>query len=164
MWERADCGFTTPHDVDEGWNELRERYLLSTDDAHQSELTRRNIGTCAVLGGPYIVPTRLGGKGWDLAFQQRLQTESERKFRGGRRCNQGLRRSLIREQLAGSDSWGQSRCPSHVELVPRRAVRKVGPRPDLTRSTHIGEPSDPTGLLGDGSRSLCLPYRGRNSP
>jgi hypothetical protein len=25
---------------------------------------------------------------------------------------------------------GQSRCPSHVELVPRRAVRKVGPRPD----------------------------------
>jgi len=34
MWERADCGFTTPHDVDEGWNELSERYLLSTDDAH----------------------------------------------------------------------------------------------------------------------------------
>jgi len=97
MWERGDCGFTTPHDVDEGRNELSERCLLSTDDAHQSELTRRNIGTCAVLGGPYIVPTRLGGKGWDLAFQQRLQTESERKFRGGRRCNQGLRRSLIRE-------------------------------------------------------------------
>src|SRR2546428_12148876 len=49
-------------------------------------------------------------------------------------------------------------------MVPRRAVRKVGPRPDLTRSTHIGEPSDPTGLLGDGSRGLCLPYRGRTSP
>src|SRR5467141_4289399 len=49
-------------------------------------------------------------------------------------------------------------------MVPRRAVRKVGPRPDLTRSTHIGEPGDPTGLLGDGSRSLCLPYRGRTSP
>ena len=74
----------------------------------------------------------------------------------------GARRSG--SQLAGSDSWGQSRCPSHVEMVPRRAVRKVGPRPDLTRSTHIGEPSDPTGLLGDGSRSLCLPYRGRISP
>lgn len=74
----------------------------------------------------------------------------------------GARRSG--SQLAGSDSWGQSRCPSHVEMVPRRAVRRVGPRPDLTRSTHIGEPSDPTGLLGDGSRSLCLPYRGRISP
>src|SRR5213593_3291134 len=49
-------------------------------------------------------------------------------------------------------------------MVPRRAVRKVGPRPDLTRSTHIGELGDPTGLPRDGSRSLCLPYRGRNSP
>jgi hypothetical protein len=56
--------------------------------------------------------------------------------------------------LTGSDRQGQSRCPVHVEVVPRRAVREVGPRPDLIRSTHIGEPSDPTGLLGDGSRSL----------
>jgi len=60
-------------------------------------------------------------------------------------------------QLTGSDSWGQSRCLSHVEMVPRRAVRKVGPRPDLTRSTHIGELGDPTGLPRDGSRGLCLP-------
>src|SRR5262249_35159161 len=154
MWERACCGFTTPHHVDDTRNRLQSPILLSTSDAHRSELTRRNIGTCAFFRGPYIDATRLGGKGWDLASQQRLQDGSERKFRGGRRRNQGLRRSLIRERLTGSDSWGQSRCLSHVEMVPRRAVRKVGPRPDLTRSTHIGELGDPTGLSRDGSRSL----------
>src|SRR5207247_865756 len=53
-------------------------------------------------------------------------------------------------------------CPSHVDAVPRRAVRKVGPRPDLTRSTHIGEPCGPARLLGDGSRSSCSPYRATN--
>src|SRR5438309_10422982 len=47
---------------------------------------------------------------------------------------------------------------------PRRAVRKVGPRPDLTRSTHIGEPCGPARLLGDGSRSSCLPYRAAHQP
>jgi hypothetical protein len=98
MWERAHCGFTTPHCVEGIWNSLSRQSLLSTDDAHRSELTRRNIGTCAVFRWAYIDRTRLGGKGWDLASQQRLQTESERKFRGGRRRNQGLRRSLIREQ------------------------------------------------------------------
>src|SRR5438105_1249722 len=97
MWERARCGFTTPHRVDEARNKLQMRVLLSTDDAHRSDLTRRNIGTCAVFRAPYIDVTRFEGKGWDLASQQRLQVESERKFRGGRRCNQGLRRSLIRE-------------------------------------------------------------------
>src|SRR5438309_5480865 len=45
---------------------------------------------------------------------------------------------------------------------PRCAVRKVGPRPDLTRSTHIGEPCGPARLLGDGSRSSRSPYRATN--
>src|SRR2546430_5502944 len=53
-------------------------------------------------------------------------------------------------------------CPSHVDAVPRRAVRKVGPRPDLTRSPDIGEPCGPARLLGDGSRSSCSPYRATN--
>src|SRR2546421_7601323 len=97
MWERARCGFTTPHHVDEARKKLQKQSLLSTNDAHRSELTRRNIGTCAFFSHLYIRITRLGGKGWDLASQQRLQAGSERKFRGGRRCNQGLRRSLIRE-------------------------------------------------------------------
>src|SRR5438046_7299272 len=57
---------------------------------------------------------------------------------------------------------GPVECPSHVDAVPRRAVRKVGPRPDLTRSTHIGEPCGPARLLGDGSRSSCSPYRATN--
>src|SRR5438132_5516051 len=57
---------------------------------------------------------------------------------------------------------GPVACPSHVDAVPRRAVRKVGPRPDLTRSTHIGEPCGPARLLGDGSRSSCSPYRATN--
>src|SRR2546430_8217081 len=48
---------------------------------------------------------------------------------------------------------GPVACPIRVDVVPRRAVRKVGPRPDLTRSTHIGEPCGPARLLGDGSRS-----------
>src|SRR5438094_5539495 len=72
--------------------------LASTTDAHAHELTRRNIGTCAVLRYPYIVATRLGGKGRDLVSQLRLQDGSERKFRGGRRCKQGLRRPAIREE------------------------------------------------------------------
>jgi len=50
-------------------------------------------------------------------------------------------------------------CFIHVEVVPRRAVRKVGPRPDLTRSTHTGEPRGLARLLGDRSRSSCSPYR-----
>src|SRR5438445_9280126 len=54
---------------------------------------------------------------------------------------------------------GPVACLIHVDVVPRRAVRKVGPRPDLTRSTHIGEPCGPARLLGDGSRSSCSPYR-----
>src|SRR5205807_7519272 len=76
MWERARCGFTTPHHVDEARNKLQMRVLLSTDDAHRSDLTRRNIGTCAVFRAPYIDVTRVEGKGWDLASQQRLQVES----------------------------------------------------------------------------------------
>src|SRR6266581_2651932 len=54
---------------------------------------------------------------------------------------------------------GPVACPIHVDVVPRRAVRRVGPRPDLTRSTHIGEPCGQARLLGDGSRSSCSPYR-----
>src|SRR2546421_2281412 len=54
---------------------------------------------------------------------------------------------------------GPVACPIRVDVVPRRAVRRVGPRPDLTRSTHIGEPCGPARLLGDGSRSSCSPYR-----
>src|SRR5207302_316480 len=54
---------------------------------------------------------------------------------------------------------GPVACPIRVDVVLRRAVRKVGPRPDLTRSTHIGEPCGPARLLGDGSRSSCSPYR-----
>src|SRR2546422_2222360 len=57
---------------------------------------------------------------------------------------------------------GPVACLIHVDVVPRRAVRKVGPRPDLTRSTHIGEPCGPARLLGDGSRSSCSPYRATN--
>src|SRR5437588_10215466 len=57
---------------------------------------------------------------------------------------------------------GPVACPIRVDVVPRRAVRKVGPRPDLTRSTHIGEPCGPARLLGDGSRSSCSPYRATN--
>lgn len=56
-------------------------------------------------------------------------------------------------------STGPVACPVLADLVPRRAVRKVGPRPDLTRSTHIGEPCGPARLLGDGSRSFSPPYR-----
>src|SRR5438093_11848643 len=134
MWEGVFCGFTTPHHVDEARNKLQKQSLLSTNDAHRSELTRRNIGTCAFFEHPYIDVTRVEGKGWDLASQQRLRLESERKFRGGRRRNQGLRRSMIREQ---AHRVGQTRpvaCLVHVEMVPRRAVRRIGPRPDLTRS------------------------------
>src|SRR5437016_8550238 len=54
---------------------------------------------------------------------------------------------------------GPVACLIHVDVVPRRAVRRVGPRSDLTRSTHIGEPCGPARLLGDGSRSSCSPYR-----
>src|SRR5712691_4459058 len=54
---------------------------------------------------------------------------------------------------------GPVACPIRADVVPRRAVRKVGPRPDLTRSTHIGEPCGPARLLGDGSRSFRSPYR-----
>src|SRR2546422_9411070 len=141
-----------------------EIYTLSLHDAlpiyaHRSELTRRNIGTCAVSRGPYIDVTRLGGKGRDLVSPLRLQDGSERKFRGGRRRKQGLRRPAIREQALRLGYIGPVACPIHVDAVPRRAVRKVGPRPDLTRSTHIGEPSGPARLLGDGSRSSCSPYR-----
>src|SRR5260370_40599751 len=54
---------------------------------------------------------------------------------------------------------GPVACPIRVDVVPRRAVRRVGPRPDLTRSTHTGEPCSSAKLLGDGSRSSCSPYR-----
>src|SRR5947209_15963186 len=91
-------GSTTPHRVDGRRNQQGGWGLVSTDDAHSSELTRRNIGTCAFRAGSYIVPTRLGGEGWDLVFQSRLQDGSGRKFRGGRRRKQGLRRLVIREQ------------------------------------------------------------------
>src|SRR5438876_11859173 len=57
---------------------------------------------------------------------------------------------------------GPVACLIHVDVVPRRAVRRVGPRSDLTRSTHIGEPCGPARLLGDGSRSSCSPYRATN--
>src|SRR2546429_612557 len=73
------------------------RGLASTRRAHADGLTRRNIGTCALFRGLYIVATRLGGKGRDLVSQPRLQDGSERKFRGGRRRKQGLRRLAIRE-------------------------------------------------------------------
>src|SRR3989440_649717 len=59
---------------------------------------------------------------------------------------------------------GPVACPIRVDVVPRRAVRRVGPRPDLTRSTHIGEPCGPARLLGDGSRSSRLPYRAAHQP
>jgi len=43
---------------------------------------------------------------------------------------------------------GPVACPSHVDAVPRRAVRKVGPRPDLTRSTHTVNLAARPGCLG----------------
>src|SRR5712691_231075 len=98
MLERGRCGYTTPHCVDGRAKDRSPRGLRSTTDAHGSELTRRNIGTCALSASPYIDATRLGGKGRDLVSQPRLQDGSERKFRGGRRRKQGLRRPAIREQ------------------------------------------------------------------
>jgi hypothetical protein len=54
---------TTPHRVDGLCNDRRGRALAFIIDAHASELTRRNIGTCALFHGPYIGSTRFEGKG-----------------------------------------------------------------------------------------------------
>ena len=53
-------------------------------------------------------------------------------------------------------SPGQMRpvaCLVHVEVVPRRAVRKVGPRLGLIAAPALVNLVALAGLLGDGSRS-----------
>src|SRR5204863_2046875 len=67
MLEGSRCGYTTPHHVDARGNDQPLHGLESTGDAHAIELTRRNIGTCAISPGLYIGPTRFEGKGRDLA-------------------------------------------------------------------------------------------------
>ena len=84
--------------------------LPSTLHAQRSELTRRNIGTCASGARPYIAPRR-EEKGWDLASWQRLRDWFEREFRGERRRKQGLRRSSIREVTSPARADGASRVP-----------------------------------------------------
>ena len=94
------------------WNGVQARRLVSTFVAHHSELTRRNIGTCAVFGGSYILSTRRSGKGWDLAFRPRHCGGFERKIRGGRRRNKGSGARRSGRALSGLNSWGQSRAPA----------------------------------------------------
>jgi hypothetical protein len=50
-------------------------------------------------------------------------------------------------------------CFTLPDLAPRGAVRRVGPRPDPTRSAHIDEPGGMAIRPGDRSCSFVLPSR-----
>jgi hypothetical protein len=122
------------------------------------ELTRRNIGTCEPRRGPYICSRvargRVGTHYLDYAF---ATSSGECP---GRTPTQT--RAQAFNDPGGTSPPEQIRpvaCLIHADAVPRRAVRRVGPRPDLIRSTHVGEPCGPARLLGDGSRSsrIALP-------
>jgi len=55
-------------------------------------------------------------------------------------------------------------CFIRPDLAPRGAVRKVGPRPDPTRSAPIDEPGGMAIRPGDRSQGLTSPSRAANQP
>src|SRR5512145_737727 len=100
---------------------------------------------------------------WNLGFLSNLADASGWDVRGGRPSNQGLRRPVI---LVNTPT-GQVKpvaCFTHPDLAPRGAVRRVGPRPDPTRSAHTDEPGGTAIRPGDRSRGSVSPYRAANQP
>ena len=108
-----------------------------------------------------ILPSRCTGEGSGLAVLTTPCVASSSGNSGEGADATRAQASVDPGEHSGSNWRDQSRCLVHADLAPRRAVRRVGPRPDLTRSARTGEPCGPARLLGDGSRSSCTPYRGR---
>jgi hypothetical protein len=127
-----------------------------------SVVTRTKSGTCALCAGAYLMRKRLErvlGPGVTV----RLSNGLEREFRGERRRTQGLRLSLIL-MITRLEQVKPVACFIHPDLAPRGAVRRVGPRPDPTRSARMDEPGRMAIRSGDGNRGSTAPSRAAYQP
>jgi len=159
------CGnfSTSPHAVETLQNLNSRRRLRINIGFTGNAVTRRNHGACGPLGRFYIDRAVRRGRAGTRSLDHALRGEFERNFRGERRRNKGsgARRSGCALRLKQARPVA---CLVHADLAPRRAVRRVGPRPDPTRSARSGEPCG-QGLAAWGWKpELPRPYRGRNSP
>ena len=92
-------------------------------------------------------------------------TTSVRKDRRGRNCRCPVHWTVLEIPVATrSGQLEPVACSSRPDLAPRGAVRKVGPRPDQTRSACTDEPGEPASWPGDQSWGPCSPYRWVNQP
>ena len=141
-------------------NYLLNSALLLHIPCTRSSLRRRKNGACAASRSPYIGLALCRGRVRTHVLTTLCVASSSGNFGEGADATRAQASDDPGEH-SGSNWRDQSRCLVHADLAPRRAVRRVGPRPDLTRSARTGEPCGPARLLGDGSRSSCTPYCGR---
>ena len=92
-------------------------------------------------------------------------TTSVRKDRRGRNSRCPVHWTVLEIPVATrSGQLEPVACSIRPDLAPRGAVRKVGPRPDQTRSACTDEPGEPASWPGDQSWGPCSPYRWVNQP
>ena len=92
-------------------------------------------------------------------------TTSVRKDRRGRNSRCPVHWTVLEIPVATrSGQLEPVACSSRPDLAPRGAVRKVGPRPDQTRSACTDEPGEPASWPGDQSWGPCPPYRRVKQP
>ena len=92
-------------------------------------------------------------------------TTSVRKDRRGRNSRCPVHWTVLEIPVATrSGQLEPVACSSRPDLAPRGAVRKVGPRPDQTRSACTDEPGEPASWPGDQSWGPSSPYRRVKQP
>jgi len=105
--------WTTPEQVAESV------FTLHTPWHIESELTRRNIGIARFLSPPIDCPRELKGRGWTWRLNNAFNSSPDGNSGGGRTM-QPRAQALVDPGVnsPGRTAGGQSRCPSHVEMVP----------------------------------------------
>ena len=128
---------------------------LSTFSPPVSVVNRIKSGTCAILPSPYLGGVAL----WRPPSEA---TVWRREFgllgRGDDRGARSLRTSL-NLVITRSEQVEPVACATRSDVAPRSAVRRVGPRPDPTRSACMDEPGGTAIRPGNQHWGLSSPSR-----
>ncbi len=129
---------------------------LSTSHPPHNAVTRINTGTCEIEHRARCSRFDFSIPGWNSPFGPEVGKSGESGSRGRRRYF-ACRRPLIPNNRF--DRAGPVACFALSDPAPRRAVRRVGPRPDPTRSARIDEPGGTAIRPGDRYRGPASPSR-----
>jgi hypothetical protein len=133
---------------------------LSTLRPPHDVVTRINMGTCKIEHRARCSRFDFTIPGWNSPFGPEVGKSGESSSRGRRRYIACWRPLILDNRF---DRARPVACFALSDPAPRRAVRRVGPRPDPTRSARIDEPGGTAIRPGDRYRGPASPSRVQRS-